>query len=241
VYIYLLSTPKFMILLPVHHTPFFNTPTYLTVFKMKFTKALTSASAILLANASPINLNNTRRLNTTASLVIPPYDSSIAVPLYGTDLTDPDMHFPSELVTLYSMTENSPTLHRPFNSKPWTNPDWFDPYGPVSKGYFSIVVVLNGNPEPEKYHDEMLPYAALYGQNVKPRVYVMKCAYYSHGPRARWNDLYSWLPFTINIHTSREWCYPDNGDDNLWIRYADQHLNVSTHVLCSLRETWRGR
>jgi hypothetical protein len=71
--------------------------------------------------------------------------------------------------------------------------DWADPYGNVSYGYFSVITLL------EKKNQAV---AVVYGQGKPAMMFPLRCHTRKGGDKGFWNNLHSWLPWTVAVHAS---------------------------------------
>ncbi|KAI9003255.1 hypothetical protein BC832DRAFT_560349 [Gaertneriomyces semiglobifer] len=105
---------------------------------------------------------------------------------------------------------------------------WEDSYGPISPGYFSIIIapssgslyvwiMTEGNPKPNASN---LKYAS--------------CRNFGN----EWTSLTSELPWTVDIHPGNM-CNTSN-EDNLWIKYSNQFLNIPTDSRCAVYRGFLG-
>jgi hypothetical protein len=198
-----------------------------TLFTSVLYILLSSVLSALNSTANPIDMDEGRSLNLTGTLTHPPYDASSAIDLYPAN--PPILTAGEDWKPGHPPVSTNTTM--PTDAKPWEHPDWADPYGYISEGYFSIVICLVCTGPRVKDPDKWdcfgrVPWAVLYGQDRGGQIY------YGYCPREgrRWDNLHSWLPWSLSIHfdKSNQCAYMHSKADNMWIKYADQYADVSS-------------
>jgi hypothetical protein len=176
------------------------------------TGTLLAVTVIAVPVADDINVTTSDISNatyySTNGMTPPSSDPAEAVQVYSSTTGQDSMTFDPNFTTIIDRpsTNNSLYALRKPAPVPWGKPDWYDDYGPISKGYFSVIIIYRCQPFGQAGKCYIRPYARLYGQNMTaPTDHLLECPPLKSGPGMgakpwKWNSVWSWLPWTVDVH-----------------------------------------